>query len=63
MIGEAMSVFAKLKQSYCKLLIVGTVCGLAVFAAGVHADDKKQMVVFIKWEGKRDAIPAEAPKK
>jgi quercetin dioxygenase-like cupin family protein len=40
-----MSFLGKLKQRYGKLLIAGTVCGLAVFAAGVHADDKKQMVV------------------
>jgi quercetin dioxygenase-like cupin family protein len=45
MIGEAMSVFAKLKRRYSKLLVVIMVCSLAVFAAGVHADDKKQMVV------------------
>jgi quercetin dioxygenase-like cupin family protein len=38
-----MSFFAKLKQRYGKLLIAGMVCGLAIFAAGVHADDKKQV--------------------
>jgi quercetin dioxygenase-like cupin family protein len=40
-----MSLFAKLMNRYNKLLIVGMVCGVAVLAASVHADDQKKMVV------------------
>jgi hypothetical protein len=40
-----MSFFAKLKQRYSKLLIVGTVCILVGFVIGVFADDAKRMVV------------------
>ncbi|MEW6736169.1 MAG: cupin domain-containing protein, partial [Acidobacteriota bacterium] len=41
-----MSFFLRLKQRYSKLLVVGIVCALAGFAAGVFADAKKQMVVM-----------------
>src|SRR5262245_14679075 len=40
---DDMRFLAILKQRYGRLLLLGTVCGLAVFAAGVHADDKKQV--------------------
>jgi quercetin dioxygenase-like cupin family protein len=40
-----MSFFAKLERHCGMFLIVAMVCGLAVLAASVHADDKKQMVV------------------
>jgi len=40
-----MSFFSRLKLRYGKLLVVGTVCALTGFAAGVFADAKKQMVV------------------
>lgn len=40
-----MSFLAKLNHRYNKLLFAGMVCGVAVLAASVHADDKKKMVV------------------
>lgn len=40
-----MSFFSRLKHCYGKLLIVGTVCALAGFAAGAFAVNKKQMIV------------------
>jgi quercetin dioxygenase-like cupin family protein len=45
MVGDAMRFVAKLKQRYGKLLIIVAVCGLSIFAASVHADDRKKMVV------------------
>jgi hypothetical protein len=56
-----MSFLGKLKQCYGKLLIAGTVCGLAVFAAGVHADDKKQMVVTPFQDAKLDPARPDGP--
>jgi hypothetical protein len=40
-----MSLFARSQQRNARMLIVGTVCALAGFAAGVLADVGKQMVV------------------
>ena len=40
-----MRFFAKMKQRYGKLLVVGMVCGVAVLVASVHADEKKKMIV------------------
>jgi hypothetical protein len=40
-----MSFFANLKSRYDRSLIIGTVCGLIGFAAGVFADDTKRMIV------------------
>lgn len=40
-----MTFVSGLTQRYGKLLLVGGVCALAGFAAGVWADGKKQMVV------------------
>jgi quercetin dioxygenase-like cupin family protein len=40
-----MSLFAKLKRRYGKLLLVGTVCSLVGFAAGIGAGDLKKMIV------------------
>lgn len=52
-----MSFFANLKRRYGKLLVVGTVCTLVGFAAGIRADDTKKMIVTPFQEAK--FVPAD----